>query len=143
MARKKRAAPVEAEQPEAAPQPQYFESVLGEGVQSIYQTVMGMKQRGTPGALRHGVTGAHIIIQEILDNANNQQAYLTIAAYAVAAALLGTGWWELPTIQPSQEDLARMQGQAQENTDGATDGELVADGATENESAAPEGKGSS
>lgn len=100
--------------------PEYFESVLGEGIQSIYQTVMSMKKRGTPGALRHGVTGAHIIIQEILDNAQNQQAYLTIAAYAVAAAMLGTGWWDLPTITPTQQEE-----QAQ---DGATDGEVVAEG---------------
>lgn len=87
------------------PMPQFFESMLGEGVQSVYQTVINWRRQGQRGALRHGVTGAHIVIQEILDGANQPQAYLTIAAYAVAAALLGAGAWELPVIELPEQTL--------------------------------------
>src|SRR5438128_4368677 len=45
----------------------YFESRLGEGIQSIYGTVRQMKEKGRPGALKYGVTGGHVVIAEILD----------------------------------------------------------------------------
>ena len=92
-------------QPEEPTGPQYFESALGEAVQSIYTNLMAMRARGVPGALRHGPTGAHIIVQEIIDNATSPQAYLTAATYAVAAALLGVGFWELPTIQAPEQPV--------------------------------------
>src|SRR5438552_1782896 len=79
-----------------APEPDvYFESRLGEGIQSIYGTVAQMKAKGVPGALKYGVTGGHIIIAEILDNATDPMAYLTIAAYAVATAMIAAGHWDL------------------------------------------------
>lgn len=98
-------AEAEAAREAAAPRPEFFEQVLSEGVHSLYQTVMGFRARGQPGALKHGATGAHIIIQEILDNANNAQAYLTIAAYAISAALLGGGFWVLPTMPEPEEQV--------------------------------------
>jgi len=130
------AAEVASATPDATPQPrpQFFEAALGEAVQSLYTQLMAMKGRGRPGALRHGVTGAHIIVQEILDNAENQSAYLTIAVYSIAAALLGTGYWDLPTIQVEDikpPEREQEDGINSEELAGASEASVVAESETD------------
>lgn len=100
-----------AEEVAASMTPPSFNLILGQGLGSIQQNVLAWRKRGQPGGLKFGVNGAHVLISELLEGATHPQVYLTIAGYAVAAAILAGGMWELE-LEPEPEPVAADQPEA-------------------------------